>query len=101
MIMKPYTVLLLYPDYLQDQVNDTYFAHVEASNAWEAVSYARNQAVGVGTDAPDGWDYVDPEDFAVLIVIAGHHETDTKRNYLFITTCNPSYLQFRGLPFNP
>ena len=39
--MHPYTVLLLYPDYLNDNGDETYLAHVEAADPREAVTAAR------------------------------------------------------------
>jgi hypothetical protein len=65
---KPYSVLLLYPDYANDNGTETYYAFVEASNALEAVAVAQREAV----TAQDGMD-VDSEDFAPLLVTPGHN----------------------------
>lgn len=66
--MKPYTVLLLYPESIAEQYGeDTYLAHVEADNWDEAVGLAQGQACDEGELelAPD---------FLPLLVIAGHHD---------------------------
>ena len=47
--MSPYTVLLLYPDYLNDNGDETYLAHVEAAGPHEAVAAARQEAVEAHT----------------------------------------------------
>jgi hypothetical protein len=67
---KPYSVLLLYPDDLNDDGKETYYAWVEASDPVAAVAEARRQAL-----ATNEWteDDVDPDDFAPLLVIEGHH----------------------------
>lgn len=67
LVVKPYSVLLLYPDYLQDEGNETYYALVEASDAPNAARAAQQQALaGSGLD-------VTSDDFAVLLVVTGHH----------------------------
>src|SRR5271170_7738880 len=43
--MKPYSVLLLYPDYANDSGTETYYAFVEALDPIEAVTLVRQQAV--------------------------------------------------------
>jgi hypothetical protein len=65
---KPYSVLLLYPDYANDNGTETYYAFVEASDPIEAVAAAQRQAVA----AQDGVD-IEPDDFAPLLVTQGHH----------------------------
>ena len=74
-VMKPYSVLLLYPDYMQDQGLETYYAHVEAMNPRIAVSRARQLAVAANTDE-HGCNVENPGDFALLIILAGHHEAE-------------------------
>lgn len=68
--MKPFTVLLLYPDYLADTFgHDTYLAFVEAPSAREAELKAQSEA-----SAQMGLDSIpDPYDFHVLATFAGHH----------------------------
>ena len=56
---KPYSVLLLYPDYANDSGTETYYAFVEATDPIEAVAMAQREAVTT-QDGMDG----DPEDFA-------------------------------------
>jgi hypothetical protein len=65
---KPFSVLLLYPDYANDGGTETYYAFVEATDSIAAVALVQRQAVaaqiGVG---------IEPEDFAPLLVTEGHH----------------------------
>ena len=65
---KPYSVLLLYPDYLDDTGSETYYAFVEATDPIEAVVVAQRQAAAAQTVEID-----DPSDFATLLVTEGHH----------------------------
>jgi hypothetical protein len=65
---KPYSVLLLYPDYLDDTGYETYYAFVEALEPIEAVAVAQRQAI-----AAQCVDIDDPTDFAPLLVTEGHH----------------------------
>ena len=68
--LPPYSVLLLYPDYLTGSDRETYFSHVKAENPAQAVQGARQMA----TAAQEPDDIYDPTDFALLLCIAGHHE---------------------------
>lgn len=68
--LKPYSVLLLYPDYAQNDGtgHETYYAWVEAMNPVKAARAAQVQALrsngrGVVNKA---------DDFAVLLTLAGH-----------------------------
>jgi hypothetical protein len=70
--MNPYTVLPLYPDYLNDNGNETYLAHVKTVDPRSAVKAAQQQAVAANTDE-HGCNLSDPTDMAPLIVFAGHH----------------------------
>ncbi len=65
---KPYSVLLLYPDYVDDTGYETYYAFVEASDAIDAVALAQRKA----SAAQDGMD-IEPDDFHPLLVTPGHH----------------------------
>jgi hypothetical protein len=65
---KPYSVLLLYPDYANDGGNETYYAWVEAPDPVTAVAVARRQAFA----AQEGVIFP-PDDFAPLLVTEGHH----------------------------
>jgi hypothetical protein len=66
---KPYSVLLLYPDYLSDQFGkETYYAFVEATNAIQAIAAAQRQAADAQTAEID-----DPTEFRPLLVTQGHH----------------------------
>jgi hypothetical protein len=67
-VQGPYSVLLLYPDYANDDGTETYYAFVTAADPIAAVAEAQRQAAA----AQDGID-VDPEDFAPLLVTPGHH----------------------------
>jgi hypothetical protein len=68
--LLPYSVLLLYPDYMTASDRETYFAHVKAENPAQAVQAAR--AMATAAQEPD--DIYDRTDFALLLCIAGHHE---------------------------
>ena len=65
---KPYSVLLLYPDYANDGGSETYYAWVTASDPLDAVAVAQRQAA-----AAQIVDIDDPTDFAPLLVTQGHH----------------------------
>jgi hypothetical protein len=66
--IKPYSVLLAYPDYLDSDGTETFYAFVEAADSATAVVEARRQAVAAN-------DYVEinPADFVPLLVTEGHH----------------------------
>jgi hypothetical protein len=68
---RPYSVLLLYPDYANDSGTETYYAFVEALDPIEAVATAQLEAA----TAQDGVD-VDSEDFAPLLVTPGHNRSE-------------------------
>jgi hypothetical protein len=65
---RPYSVLLLYPDYANDGGTETYYAFVEATDAIDAVAVAQRQAAAAQVVEID-----DPTDFAPLLVTQGHH----------------------------
>ena len=65
---KPYSVLLLYPDDVNDGGSETYYAWVEAPDSIVAVAEAQRQAL-----ATNEWTDRDPADFAPLLVTQGHH----------------------------
>jgi hypothetical protein len=65
---RPYSVLLLYPDYANDGGDETYYAWVEAPDPVEAVTVARRQALA----AQEGLIFP-PDDFTPLLVTEGHH----------------------------
>jgi hypothetical protein len=65
---KPYSVLLLYPDHINEGGTETYYAWVEAADPIQAVAQAQREAVAAN-------DCVESEqqDFAPLLVTEGHH----------------------------
>lgn len=65
--LKPYSVLLLYPDYIGDYGEETYYAFVEATDSIEAVAAAQRQAAAAAVDIDD------PTDCTPLLVTEGHH----------------------------
>ncbi len=65
---KPYSVLLLYPDYANDGGKETFYAFVKARDPIEAVLLAQRRALAVNE-----WEETEPEDFAPLLVTEGHH----------------------------
>ena len=66
--IKPYSVLLLYPDHRNDGGEETYYAWVEAPDPIAAVALAQRQAL-----VANEWDDLDAADFHPLLVIRGHH----------------------------
>ncbi len=66
--MKPYTVLLLRPDYIAEGTVDTYTAHVTASSEASAVSQAQTEVYVL-----DHRDANNPEDYACIGLFEGHH----------------------------
>jgi hypothetical protein len=72
---KPYSVLLLYPDYANDSGAETYYAFVDASDELEAVAVAQRQAVA----AQEGVE-IAPDAFAPLLVTQGHHHSEALFN---------------------
>lgn len=73
---RPYSVLLLYPDYATDLTpNDTYYAFVEAPDAIAAVEAAQREAV-----AAQGVEIDNPTDFHPLLVTQGHHRGEALWN---------------------
>lgn len=70
---RPYSVLLLYPDGLAENYGEeTFYAWVKAADPAEAVQKARQQARRANPGSG-----VKPEDFALLLCIAGHHYGET------------------------
>ena len=67
-LMHPYSVLLLYPDYLTDGNPQTYYTHVLAASPQHAVDVARRACGAVNEGSIH-----DPNDCAVLLVVFGHH----------------------------
>ena len=74
---KPYSVLLLYPDDVNDSGTETYYTFVEAPDAIEAVAVARREAVAAQEEAAADYE---PDDFAPLLVIAGHYYAQPMSN---------------------
>ena len=68
---KPYSVLLLYPDHINDSGTETFYAFVQATDAIAAVAQAQRQAAA----AQEGRE-TDPDDFAALLVMQGHHASE-------------------------
>ena len=72
---KPYSVLLLYPDYVNDSGTATYYAIVQATDPDEAVAQAQQEAA----TSQDGVE-MEPGDFAPLLVTQGHHASESLFN---------------------
>lgn len=71
-MIKPYTVLMLYPDYLASQYGEeTYLAHVSATDPTLAIKQAQGEAFSENELDPGD---SDPADFATLAVFPGHLE---------------------------
>ena len=67
-----YTVLLLYPDYLNDTGSQTYLAHERGRNAAEAGARARARAARGASENMGKEGAIDPADFVVLATFEGH-----------------------------
>ncbi len=72
---KPYSVLLLYPDYANDSGTETYYTFVEAKDPSEAVDLAQRHAIAGLED-----DQIEADAFAPLLVIEGHHRSEALFN---------------------
>jgi hypothetical protein len=74
-VQKPYSVLLLYPDHINEGGTETYYAWVEAADPIQAVAQAQREAVAAN-------DCVESEqqDFAPLLVTSGHHDSEALFN---------------------
>ncbi len=71
--LKPYSVLLLYPDYIADAFGqETYFTHVDAVDPAEAIAIAQAQAFNENSEHID--DTGEAIDFFPLLCLAGHHQ---------------------------
>lgn len=71
--MKPYTVILMYPDYVADDYGENYLAHVDATDPTEAVKVAQRQAMKENGNEPDddGFDR-EAAAYAPIAVFDGH-----------------------------
>jgi hypothetical protein len=67
-VFRPYSVLLLYPDYIGDYGTETYYAFVAASDPIDAVAVAQRHAAGAQIIDID-----DATEFAPLLVTEGLH----------------------------
>jgi hypothetical protein len=68
---NPYSVLLLYPDYANDNGTETFYTFVDAVDPIDAVAAAQREAV----IAQNGLD-VEAEDFVPLLVTPGHNYSE-------------------------
>ena len=69
-MLQPYSVLLMYPDYLTATYGeDTYWAWTLAASPQEALANVRQEAAR----PEEGEEVARPEDFGCLAVLAGHH----------------------------
>jgi hypothetical protein len=80
---KPYSVLLLYPDYANDGGTETFYGFVQAIDAIAAVAEAKRQAVA----AQEGIE-IDPDDFAPLLVTQGHRFSEPLFNLEQLRACS-------------
>jgi hypothetical protein len=65
---KPYSVLLLYPDCVNDSGTETYYHFVNAPDPYAAIAAAQHQAL-----TANEWDDMNPGRFTPLLVTEGHH----------------------------
>jgi hypothetical protein len=73
--MKPYSVLLLYPEHVNDGGSETYYDFVEAPDPLAAIALAQLRAL-----ATNEWTDIAPDDFAPLLVTEGHHRGEALPN---------------------
>ena len=74
-LRRHYSVLLLYPDYMDDMgIRETYFTHVKSASPDDAVAAARQNAFIANKGRAE-----EPEDFAPLAVFRGHLEMEPCR----------------------
>lgn len=71
---QKFTVLLLYPDYVNDSGHETYLAHVEAKSPQQAAFFAKYEAQQANETQVE-----EKEDFALLATFEGHL-TDLKKD---------------------
>lgn len=67
--LKPYSVLLLYPDYIADAYGETYYDFVLATCPKDAVKRARDRRIKTNDLSIE-----DFEDLAVQLVTEGHNK---------------------------
>ena len=67
--IKPFSVLLAYPDYMDIDETAHYYAHVYAADSIAAIAEAQREAVAAQVDQDD----INPVDFVPLLVTAGHN----------------------------
>lgn len=68
--MKPFTVLVLRPDYYANPYGqDSYLAHVMAANVAVAQNTAQHEACDLDNDPGEG----NHNDYFVMAVFEGHH----------------------------
>lgn len=72
---RPYSVLLLYPEYANDGGAETYYAWVEAGDPIAAVAEARRRAYAANES-----EMMTPLDFTPLLVTEGHHRGQPMSN---------------------
>ena len=75
--MNLYTVILCYPDYLQDQPGEAYTTHVSALDANHAIAHAQVEVAKANSHDDDlEQDMVtyEPTDWIPIAVFAGHLE---------------------------
>lgn len=71
--MKPFTVLLVYPDFLSENYGkETYLAHVDASDPEDAIHRAQLQACAANAVPDDPDYYIEPDSFYVTAIFNGH-----------------------------
>lgn len=76
---RPFSVLLLYPDYMSDAFgHETFYGYVEARSPASAVHEAQMQCVEHNTSPPDDMNpepfcpIDSPDDLHPLLVLEGH-----------------------------
>ena len=81
MTMKPYTVVLLRPEYLTEESGeeygeeyglDTYVASVQAGGLSEAITTAQNEVFAA--DKREDLEPAKPEDYKMCLIFEGHQK---------------------------
>ena len=78
--MKEYTVLLLYPVSIADEIGkETYLSWVEAESPEQAVIIAQKMVWAANAYGED--DPLVPDDFHPLLLVEGHHRDLTPKRW--------------------
>lgn len=73
--LHPFSILLLYPDYMSENITETYYELVDATDVHDAVAKARGACMVECWNTSEDVSLIDdPHDLAVLLALDGHHD---------------------------